>query len=434
MVILAPRSRARRLLHPALVVAGLLAGASAVASGETPPGKATLPNPLSLAAAMERAAAGHPEVDRTRAEIAAADHQSVVAGAGTPPMIMAGIDKLPLSMHGVDFMVLGQYGFPLSDVRDRRAEAARRQGQVGRAALAALSVALPEAAGQAFVDAWQAERRVEAIDAAAAVARSAAVLARERTASGGGGVADVLRAETELATLAGNRAAALATVRARRAGLAAALGLDELPPTLRLADPPEPPAEAARLAPEAVVGAPLALGRAAADVRVAEAENAVAAARYGAELSLQGGAMISTMEAPALVAMVGFTLPFDGAVRDAAEAEAAARLVGARASARAEELAWRRSMAEARAELDAALALRAALSDEIRPRARQAVELLVAAYGAGREGLGALLDAARALADLDARLVEARAEVLRRQLRWARVCATAPTSPPEVVP
>lgn len=421
----APRLRIALLF--ALVLRAAVAGAT---TAEAPP----LPATLTLAAAMELAGRAHPELDRGRADVAAAAHRGVVAGAASPPMIMAGIDKLPLSMHGVDFMLLGQYGFPLSDVRARRAEAARRQGQVGQAELGRLAVELPEQAGLAFVDAWQAERRVEALDAAAEVARQALVVAQARAAAGQGGAADVLRAETELATLAGNRKAAVFAVQARRAALAAALGRATLPETVRLApeapeaplndgvpraEPPLAPAEAT-----SPREPPVALARALAEIAVAEAEVEVAQARYGAELSLQGGAMISTMEAPALVAMVGVTLPFAGDVRQAAAAEAQTRLAATRAAARSETLAWGRAVAEARAELEAATALRTALSEEVRPRARLAVELLIAAYGAGREGLGALLDAARALAGLDASLVDAHAEVARRQLRWTRVRAT----------
>jgi cobalt-zinc-cadmium efflux system outer membrane protein len=430
------RTRARFSMLVTMVLAAVTAfDARADAHPES------LPDPLTASAAMAHATRAHPAFERGRAEVAAAAQQSVVAGAGAPPMIMAGIDKLPLSMHGVDFMVLGQYGFPLSDVRERRAEAARRQGLVGRAALDRLAVDLPADAGLAFVDAWQAERRVEALDAAAEVARTALVVAQARVAAGQSGPADVLRAETELSTLAANRAAALFAVRARRAALAAALGRTALSETLRIA--PEPPVFSEL--PGAVesddgasaTGTPASLAGTVAEIAVAEAEVEVAQARYGAELSLQGGAMISTMEAPALVAMVGVTLPFAGEVRDAATAEAQARLVATRAAARSAGLAWQQAVVEAKADLDAARALRAALSDEVRPRARQAVELLVAAYGAGREGQGALLDAARALAELDARLVDAHADVARRQLRWARVRAPAAAEAgraPEVSP
>ncbi|MCK6569958.1 TolC family protein [Myxococcota bacterium] len=430
------RLQTRSLVFASMVLAAV---ASVDARAETRP--EPLPDPLTVSAAMAHATRAHPEFERGRAEVAATAQQSVVAGAGAPPMIMAGIDKLPLSMHGVDFMLLGQYGFPLSDVRALRAEAARRQGLVGRAALDRLAVDLPEAAGLAFVDAWQAERRVEALDAAAEVARTALVVAQARVAAGQSGPADVLRAETELSTLAANRSAALFAVRARRAALAAALGRTALPESLRIASEPpvfsEPPGAVEPDDGTSATGTPASLAGSVAEIAVAEAEVDVARARYGAELSLQGGAMISTMEAPALVAMVGVTLPFAGEVRDAAAAEAQARLVATRAAARSAALAWRQAVVEAKTDLDAARALRTALADEVRPRARQAVELLVAAYGAGREGQGALLDAARALSELDARLVDAHADVARRHLRWVRVRAPAAAEAgfaPEVSP
>lgn len=382
-----------------------------------PPAPASLPQPLTLAQAMAHAAAHRPELARLRATAAADARRATQAGASTPPMIMAGIDKLPIMLHGVDFMVQAQYGFPLNDVREAEANAERKRAAVADADVALAAMDVPEAAALAFLDLWQAERRIASMDKALGLTEVARTLALQRFSAGAAGQGDVLRAETEHAALTGNRAVAVAMLAGRRAGLAAALGLESGAEALQIADPPT-----TLLAEGGAAGSTSAeQARAEAEVNAAAAQASAAAERYGAELQLQGGAMISTMEPPSLLAMVGFSFPFAGEVRDAAREEAEARLVAARAGARETTLAQTRREAEAVAELDAARTLREVLETQVRPRAEQAVSLLSQGYAAGREDIGALLDAERTLVSLEGQIVDARAEVLRRELRLARV-------------
>ena len=249
---------------------------------------APLPQPLTLAQAMAHAAAHRPELVRLRATAAADAQRATQAGASTPPMIMAGIDKLPIMLHGVDFMVQAQYGFPLNDVREAEANAERKRAAVTEADVALAALDVPEAAAQAFLDLWQAERRIASMDKALGLTEVARTLALQRFAAGAVGQGDVLRAETEHAALTGNRAVAVSMLGGRRAALSAALGLDTGVEALQIADPP-----ASLLAEgEVAAGASAEKARAEAEVNAATAQAAAAAERYGAELQLQGGDLI----------------------------------------------------------------------------------------------------------------------------------------------
>lgn len=297
---------------------------------------------------------------------------------------------------------------PPGGALDGRARAEAEEAQVAIGELAERRTQLRQRALDACV-AWaasdlEAERLRDAERVATEMRES--LLAQVR-AGGGASLAELARLDAELSRLA--RLRVEAEGRARRASTRLGAWMEgELPEQAPAIDAPEDQGSVERWI-ELALERHGALRAARARARAAQARADAARAEASVPTFMVGASYMQMPEGrPGLGASVGMTLPWlwsgEGAARDAAVLEAEAELDEVAAL----EREVRAQVRAAAAELHAASQALAELRERERPAAVRALETMAALYPSGAVELGAWLEAARRVRDLDveeARLV-----------------------------
>jgi outer membrane protein TolC len=251
-----------------------------------------------------------------------------------------------------------------------------------------------------------------------AFARDVVTAASARYASGTAPQSDVLRAEVEVARLGAFAAALVSEVRGAEAMLNASLAQDSdlaVPPLAPVALVGPPPSWSAIKA--ALTSRPeLAAGRA--EIARAEAEVQVMRDMFRPMATIRTGPAYTMAEGRGWMAMVGISVPIWRGKLRAGVAEAEAMRAMSEADLRAMTRMIEGEAAAAISQLQAARDRQTAITADVLPRARMAIDPAVAGYTAGQLPLVSVIEAVQALWLVQADLIDADTEL---GLAWARL-------------
>ncbi len=389
---------------------------------------AVLPEPLRLADAVAIARQHRTEIAAARARVVAARQRPEIVSALDDPTVSASVDHLPFMLGGADVSLIVEQQFPLSRIRGHRARVAEAEarGWVADAERVRLEVELE--AATAFVMLREERQMTSILGEQQTLAAELLRAATARYGAGKGTQAEVLRAEIEVARVAGEATANGADVRAAEAMMNSSLGRSPglAVPVLADGDPDEPLAmdravtAALDRRPELKVGL--------AEVERARAEIAVMNDMYRPMAMIRTGPSYTMADGAGWMVMVGISVPlWRGKLRaQVAESRAMADMA-------AQDLVAMQRMVTgdvvvARERVLAARARWLALRDEVVPRARAAIEPTVSAYAAGQLPLVSVLETAQALWSSQMDLAAAERALGLASVRLAR--ATAQGEPP----
>ena len=397
----------------ALLVA-LTAVAPRAAAAQAP----ALPSPLTLADVLRLSSQQRDEIAAARAQLRAGEARPAIASALPDPMISPALDHVPFGMLGADLSVTIEQQFPLRGVRTRRRLPALAEIQRLQAAVRQVSLDVGIDAVNAYVMLYERRQTTVLVDEQLAFARDVVSAANARYASGTAPQADVLRGEVEVARLGALARALAGEVRGAEAVLSTALALDAdtvVPPLapLTLTEPPPPwPVVKAALA-----GRPE-LAAARAEIARAEADVQVMRDMSRPMLTVRTGPARTMAEGIGWMAMVGVSLPIWRGKLQAGVAEAEAMRAMAEADLRAMARMIEGDAAVAVSQVQAAHARQDALTRDVLPRARMAIEPAVAGYAAGQLPLVSVIESVQALWLVQSDLIAAHTEL---GLAWARL-------------
>ena len=248
-------------------------------------------------------------------------------------------------------------------------------------------------------------------------ARDVVAAANARYSSGVAPQSDVLRAEVEVARLAAQARALSGEVRSAEAMLNASLAIDVSQPV-----PPLAPLDVSRPAPMASsvpsqVKTRPELDAARAEVARAEAEILVMRDMYKPMATVRTGPAYTMAEGTGWMAMVGVSLPIWRGKLRAGVAEAEAMKAMAQADLRAMTRMFEGEAAAALGQLEAARERYVAVTTDVLPRARMAIQPAIASYASGQLPLVSVIEAVQALWLVQADVIDAEVAV---GLAWAR--------------
>jgi outer membrane protein TolC len=333
-------------------------------------------------------------------------------------MISPSLDHLPFMLGGADVSFTIEQQIPLSGIRRSRrtgtlADIDRLRAETNRTTL---DVGIQ--AANAFLM-LQERRRTQALVAEQiGFARDVVTASNARYSSGTAPQSDVLRAEVEVARLDAFARALVSDVRGAEAMLNATLALD--------ADLPVPPlASVAFVEPlptwsaikTALTSRPeLAAGRA--EIARAEADVQVMRDMFKPMATIRTGPAYTMAEGRGWMAMVGISLPIWRDKLRAGVAEAQAMRAMSEADLRAMTRMIEGDAAAAVNQLQAARDRQDALTTDVLPRARMAIDPAVAGYSAGQLPLVSVIEAVQVLWRVQSDLIAADTEL---GLAWARL-------------
>lgn len=377
-----------------------------------------LPSPLRLGDVLRLASERRDEIEAARARTRAGEARPTIVSALADPMIAPSLDHLPFMLGGADVSFTVEQQIPLSRVRAHRRAAAladvdRLRAEVSRATL---DVGLQ--AVNAFLMV-QERRRSEALVAEQlAFARDVVSAANARYASGTAPQSDVLRAEVEVARLNALARALVSEVRGAEAMLNTSLALEpdnSVPPLASLAVTERPPSwpvlkAALTSRPELVAGR--------AEIARAEADVQVMQDMFRPMATIRTGPSYTMTDGRGWMAMVGLSVPIWRGKLHAGVAEARAMQAMSEADLRAMTRMIEGEAAVALSQLQAMRDRQAALTSDVLPRARLAINPAVASYTSGQLPLVSVIEAVQALWLVQADLITADTEL---GLAWARL-------------
>jgi len=193
------------------------------------------PSKVSLAEAVARAVERAPLLDARRAQVEATRQETHRAGALPDPMLMVGIDNLPITGMDafdtrVDDMTMKKIGlrqeFPARAKRAAQRTVALRMADEAQAQAQAEQLNVRQAAANAWIDLWAAQRELAALASLREQAQLAAQIAKARVQSGTEPVADALAAQAAVVELDNRVEGLRAQLQAAQAELARWLGED----------------------------------------------------------------------------------------------------------------------------------------------------------------------------------------------------------------
>lgn len=398
----------------------LLAGALLPAAGRADAQSAAppVPSPLALADVIALATDRRAEIEAARARVRAAEARPAIVSALPDPMLAPSLDHKPFGMSGADYSVTVEQQFPLSGLRRHRRTAALADVDRLRADTSRSTLDVGLQAASAFLMLLERRRTATLVTEQLAVAREVVTAASARYAGGTAPQSDVLRAELEVARLDALARSLDGAVRGAEAMLNTALGLDAtlpVPPLVPVTlDQPPPdwtvvqPALGAR--PELVAGR--------AEVARADADIEVMRDMARPMLTIRTGPSSTMLQGRGWMAMVGISLPIWRGKLRAGVAEAEAMRAMADADLRAMTRMLEGDAAAAVSQVRSARDRQIAITTDVLPRARLAIDPAVAGYTAGRLPLVSVLEAIQALWDVQADLIAADTEL---GLAWARL-------------
>lgn len=378
-----------------------------------------LPSPLRMVDVLRYAEAHRQEIVAARARARAAAQRPEIESTLEDPMVMPSLDHLPFMLHGLDASLMVEQRFPFSGVlghRRRTAEAeARRLG--ADATRVAQDVLLD--AARSFLMVRERRQMASVLAEQLELARQFVSAANARYGAGTGNQPEVLRAEIEVARLAGVMRAIESEIDAAEAMLNASLGreADAIVPPIEDPVATAEPDAAPRMRRLALQQRPeLDVGRA--EITRAEAEVSVMESMYLPMGFVRTGPAYTMADGWGAMLMVGVSVPIWRGKYDAGVREAGAMVEMARADLAAMTRMVEGQVAAARSQVLAAQQRVLALRDDVLPRAEQAIDPSVAAYSAGTLPLVSVVDAAQALWSVQAELVSAEFEL---GLAWAHL-------------
>ena len=404
-----------------LVVAGsvlTLAGSAAAQERTTGQPASTLPSPLGLSDVVRMAGERRDEIQAARARTTAGDARPAIVSALPDPMISPSLDHLPFMLGGANVSLTVEQQFPLSGIRRHRRASALADVDRLRAEADRTTLDVRVQAANAFLM-LQERRRTEALVAEQLTfARGVVTAANARYASGTAPQSDVLRAEVEVARLEALARALVGEIRAAEAMLNTTLALD--------ADLPVPPLASAvftqpipswPVIKSALTSRPeLVAGRA--EIARAQAEVQVMRDMFRPMATIRTGPAYTMTEGSGWMAMVGLSLPIWRSKLRAGVAEADAMRSMSEADLRAMTRMIEGDAAVAVSQLQAAWSRQTAITTDVLPRARMAIDPAVAGYAAGQLPLVSVIEAVQALWLVQADLITADTEL---GLAWARL-------------
>jgi outer membrane protein TolC len=378
-----------------------------------------LPTPLTLTEVIRVAGERRDEIETARARIRAGEARPAIVSALDDPMISPSIDHLPFVMGGAaDVSVTIEQQIPLSGIRRSRRAGALADIDRLRAEANRTTLDVGIQAANAFLM-LQERRRTQALVAEQiGFARDVVGAANARYASGQAPQSDVLRAEVEVARLDALARALVSEVRGAEAMLNATLAFDTdlpVPPLAPVAF--VEPLPAWSTIETALTSRPeLAAGRA--EIARAEADVQVMRDMFRPMATVRTGPAYTMAEGRGWMAMVGISLPIWRGKLRAGVAEAQAMRAMSEADLRAMTRMIEGDAAASINQLQAARDRQNALTTDVLPRARMAVDPAVAGYSAGQLPLVSVIEAVQVLWLVQSDLIAADTEL---GLAWARL-------------
>jgi outer membrane protein TolC len=377
-----------------------------------------LPSPLTLADVVRIAGERRDEIEAARARTRAAEARPGIVGALSDPMISPSIDHLPFTLGGADVSFTIEQQIPLSGIRRHRRASAMADVDRLRAEASRTTLDVGLQAVNAFLMVQERRRTEALVSEQLSFARDVVSAANARYASGTAPQSDVLRAEVEVARLEAFARALVSEVRGAEAMLNTSLALDAYGPIPPLASlsfvQPLPSWSAIETAlisrPELVAGR--------AEITRAEADVQVMRDMFRPMATIRTGPSYTMVDGKGWMGMVGFSLPIWRDKLRAGVAEAQAMRATSEADLRAMTRMIEGDAAVAINQLQATRDRQAALTTDVLPRARMAIEPAVAGYTSGQLPLVSVIEAVQALWLVQADLIAADTEL---GLAWARL-------------
>jgi outer membrane protein TolC len=404
-----------RFSSPLVLLAAMTIASPAVVAAQD---STTLPSPLALAEVIRLAAERRDEIQAARASTRAAEARPAIVSALPDPMLSPSLDHLPFMLNGADFSVAIEQQIPLSGIRGHRRASSLADLDRLRAEANRTSLDVSIEAANAFLMLQERRRTASLVDEQIAFARDVVNAANARYASGTAPQSDVLRAEVEVARLEAAARALAGEVRGAETMLNTRLALDPdtpVPPLTTLTfGQPVPSWSAIK---SALTSRPeLAAGRA--EVARADAEVRVMRDMFKPMATIRTGPSYTMAEGRGWMAMVGLSLPIWRGKLKAGVAEAEAMRAMSEADLRAMTRMIEGDAATAVSQLQAAHERQTALTTDVLPRARMAIEPAVASYGTGQLPLVSVIEAIQALWAVQSDLIAADTQL---GLAWARL-------------
>jgi outer membrane protein, heavy metal efflux system len=377
-----------------------------------------LPSPLSLTDVIRIAGERRDEIEAARARIRAGEARPTIVSALADPMISPSLDHLPFMLGGADVSITIEQQIPLSGIRRHRRDSAladvdRLQAEANRTTL---DVGID--AANAYLMLHERRRTAALVDEQIAFARDVVSAANARYASGTAPQVDVLRAEIEVARLHGLQRSFTGEIRAAEAMVNTSLALDaDLPlPSLAALAFTQPMTSWSVLKAALTSRPELAAGRA--EIVRAEADVQVMREMFRPMATIRTGPAYTMAEGRGWMAMVGVSLPIWRGKLRAGVAEAQAMRAMSEADLRAMTRMVEGQAAVATNQVQAARERQLALTGDVLPRARMAIEPAVAGYASGEVPLVTVIEAIQALWLVQSDVIAADTEL---GLAWARL-------------
>jgi outer membrane protein TolC len=377
-----------------------------------------LPSPLGLGDVIRLAGERRDEIQAARARIRAGEARPGIVSGLEDPMISPSLDHLPFMLGGADVSFTIEQQIPLSGIRRHRRASALADVDRLRAEASRTTLDVGLQAANAFLMVQERRRTERLVSEQLAFARDVVSAANARYASATAPQSDVLRAEVEVARFEALARALVSEVRGAEAMLNTSLALEADGPvpalaTLAFAQPP-PSWSAIKAAltsrPELVAGR--------AEIVRAEADIQVMRDMFRPMATIRTGPSYTMTDGKGWMAMVGLSLPIWREKLRGGIAEAQAMRAMSEADVRAMTRMIEGDAAVAINQLQATRDRQAALTTDVLPRARLAIEPAVAGYTSGRLPLVSVVEAVQALWLVEADLIAADTQL---GLAWARL-------------
>lgn len=378
-----------------------------------------LPSPLRPDDVLAFARAHRAEIVAAKAKADAATQTPKVVSGLPDPMVMGSIDHLPFKLTGVNWSVLVQQDFPLGGVLGARGRAAEAEARAVSFDAKRVELDVEYQALGAYLEWIELSRMSAVVDEQLALAKQIHAVAKVRLSASDAAAVDVVRAQTDVARLEGERRALDGEIAGARAMLNASLGrpVDANVPAPELVLPDGEPQPAAELAKGAVARRPeLAAMRARVDK--ARADVGAMEAMSTPMAFVRGGYSQNMAEGPGAMLMIGVSVPLWSGKLKAGVSEAKSMTSMAEADVSSMTRMIEGEVAVAREQVIAARTRLLTTREKVLPLAKQALTLTISSYGAGQLPLVSVLEATRLVRD--ARMEEVIGE-MKLAAAWARL-------------
>jgi cobalt-zinc-cadmium efflux system outer membrane protein len=381
---------------------------------------------LSLPEAFGLAGANQPLLEAQRAAIESSQQAAIAAGQLPDPKLKVGVLNMPVNgadafTFGQDFMTMRMIGvmqeFPREEKRRLRGELVRLDGEQKSLELDFMGRMIRRDAGLAWLDVWFAERAQEAARALQKETETQIESLAIDLRAGRAGAAEVAAARVELELSRDREAEYSRRAAVARAELGRWIGeaalrplpadapaLPETPSVAQLLDHVERHPHLSAVAKQAQI--------AETDARLAQQ---AAKPDWNVELAYaQRGSAYSNM----VSIQFGIDLPlFQSSRQDRVALSRIADASRARSQRDDNLRQMRADLLRLAAERDSAAARAAGFRDRILPQARARVDAATASYRAGKGSLSAVLEARRALLDLQLERLDRESQAARGTLQ-----------------